>query len=518
MKHFYPTLLLLFLSFLHLPTHAQSSLPADAVQPNWLNEVPEVVFPDTGLVSLYYKTWQTAAGRVRRGPKGLPASPYLDENCYEDQIWIWDTCFMTLFSKYCPTAFPGKQSLLNLYAPLHDHQATPLKIHLRDNPPIFAWVEDAYFRFTGDRAQAQLVMQQKRYLQRHFEWFDTVATGSQDTLITPDYNPIRKRTVRDANGRVEGYVWWGNTSGMDNTPRGRDAGGYDSILWVDAICQQALSARCIARMAHQLGMKAEARLWQQRYDTLRSTINRLYWDELDGFYYDISRNSHRPCRIKSVGSFWALLAGIPSTSQAKRMIKYLESEKFFGGRYPWNSIARDDPDFNAATGDYWRGGVWIPMAYMGTKALEEYGFYALADTLARRTLMQQLRTYQQYSPHTIWETYSPSADLPSTEWGHRVRPDFCGWSALGPISLFIENVLGFREVNALTHTIRWDLNKQQGLQGIRKLRFADTICTLIYSPNSDSIFTDTNSPFTLIVNGHKYHVKKGGRNVKLQHD
>lgn len=518
MKHFYPTLLFLFLSFLHLPTHAQSSLPADAVQPNWLDEVPEVVFPDTGLVSLYYKTWQTAAGRVRRGPKGLPASPYLDENCYEDQIWIWDTCFMTLFSKYCPTAFPGKQSLLNLYAPLHDHQATPLKIHLRDNPPIFAWVEDAYFRFTGDRAQAQLVMQQKRYLQRHFEWFDTVATGSQDTLITPDYNPIRKHTIRDANGQVEGYVWWGNTSGMDNTPRGRDAGGYDSILWVDAICQQALSARCIARMAHQLGLKAEARLWQQRYDTLRSTINRLYWDEQDGFYYDISRNSHRPCRIKSVGSFWALLAGIPSPSQAKRMIKYLESEKFFGGRYPWNSIARDDPDFNAATGDYWRGGVWIPMAYMGTKALEEYGFYALADTLARRTLMQQLRTYQQYSPHTIWETYSPSADLPSTEWGHRVRPDFCGWSALGPISLFIENVLGFREVNALTHTIRWDLNKQQGLQGIRKLRFADTICTLIYSPDSDSIFTDTNRPFTLIVNGHKYHVKKGGRNVKLQHD
>ncbi len=133
MKHFYPTLLFLFLSFLHLPTHAQSSLPADAVQPNWLDEVPEVVFPDTGLVSLYYKTWQTAAGRVRRGPKGLPASPYLDENCYEDQIWIWDTCFMTLFSKYCPTAFPGKQSLLNLYAPLHDHQATPLRLSENSN-------------------------------------------------------------------------------------------------------------------------------------------------------------------------------------------------------------------------------------------------------------------------------------------------------------------------------------------------------------------------------------------------
>lgn len=501
-------------SIISLFAIAQSqALPEDAVRPEWRNEVPEVVFPDTGLVNLYYKTWETAAGRIRRGPAGLPASPYLDENCYDDQIWIWDTCFMTLFSKYCPSVYPGKETMQNLYVPLHDHRSTPLKIHLRDNPPIFAWVEDAYYRFTGDRAQAQLVVKDKRYLQRHFDFFNNVPTGSQDTLITPDYNPIRKRTIRNASGQIDGYVWWGNTSGMDNTVRGRDAGGYDSIMWVDAICQQALSARCIARMARELGMKAEAKQWQQRYDTLRTTINRLYWDDQDGFYYDINVSNHQPCRIKSVGSFWALLAGIPTKAQATRMIKYLESEKYFGGRFPWPSISRDDPDFNAETGDYWRGGVWIPMAYMGTKALEEYGFYALADTLARRTLMQQLRTYQNYSPHTIWETYSPSADLPSTEWGHRVRQDFCGWSALGPISLFIENVLGFREVNALTRTIRWDLNKRQGRQGIRRLRFGDIVCSVEYDPASNAILTTTNKPFTLVVNGQRIRVRKGKRSV-----
>lgn len=490
-------------------------LPTDAVCPDWRSQVPEVVYPDTALVNLYYKTWEIAAGRVRRGPAGLPASPYLDENCYEDQIWIWDTCFMTLFSKYCPSAFPGKQTLLNLYAPLHDHQSTPLKIHLRDNPPIFAWVENAYYHFTGDHEQALLVMKHKRYLQRHFDFFNNVPTGSQDTLVTPSYNPIRKRTIRNAMGQIEGYTWWGNASGMDNTVRGRGAGGYDSIMWVDAICQQALSARCMAQMARDLHLRAEAKLWQRRYDSLRTTINALYWDERDGYYYDINVKTHEPCRVKSVGSFWAMLAGIPSRAQAERMKQYVESERFFGGRYPWNSISRDDPDFNAETGDYWRGGVWIPMAYMGTKALEEYGFYALADTLAKRTLMQQLRTYQHYVPHTIWETYSPSADLPSTEWGHRVRPDFCGWSALGPISLFIENVLGFRHADALTRTLHWWLNKEQGLQGIRQLRFGDVVCTVIYNPHSQRVFTDANVPFTLVVNGHKIHVKKGGNSYAL---
>lgn len=508
---------LLFVLAAPLISYAQpEALPADAVRPEWRSQVPEVIYPDTSLVHLYYTTWQTAAGRIRRGPAGLPASPYLDENCYDDQIWIWDTCFMTLFSKYCPSVYPGKQSLLNLYAPILDHQPTPLKIHLRDNPPIFAWVEDMYYRFTGDREQAELVMRKKRYLQRHFEFFDTVKTGSQDILITPSYNPIRRRTVKDAKGQLEGYVWYYNTSGMDNTVRGRDFGGPDSILWVDAICQQALSARCIARMARELGMRNEARKWEDRYLTLRSTINRLYWDEQDGFYYDIHVRTHQPCRIKTIASYWALAAGIPTQKQAERMAKYLTDEKYMGGRYPFNSLSRDDPDFNAETGDYWRGGVWIPTAYMAIKSLEEYGLYDLADTLATRTLMQQLRTYENYTPHTIWETYSPSADLPSTEWGHRVRPDFCGWSALGPISLFIENVLGFHEVNALTHTVRWTLHKERGEQGIRRLRFGDTECSIIYHPQTDDIEVETTKDFTLYVNGIRLMIISGRHHYNIK--
>ncbi|UQT43364.1 hypothetical protein M5E88_11705 [Akkermansia muciniphila] len=86
------------------------------------------------MVDLYHKTWEIAAGRVRKGPEGLPASPYMDENCYEDQIWIWDTCFMVLFAKYAPRSFPGVESLDNLYKPVHEKAVTPLKVHLVDNP------------------------------------------------------------------------------------------------------------------------------------------------------------------------------------------------------------------------------------------------------------------------------------------------------------------------------------------------------------------------------------------------
>lgn len=65
--------------------------------------------------------------------------------------------------------------------------------------------------------------------------------------------------------------------------------------------------------------------------------------------------------------------------------------------------------------------------------------------------------YKTVDPPTIWECYSPAEPAPSTEYGDRVRMDFCGWSALGPINLFIENVLGFRSVSAYKNEVVWDV-------------------------------------------------------------
>lgn len=490
--------------------HAQhAERPADAADINWQAEIPRVVYPDQQLVDLYEKTWEIAAGRVRKGPEGMAASPYLDENCYEDQIWIWDSCFMVLFSKYAPKAYPGKETLLNLYAPLHDGAAAPLRIHMRDNPPLFAWTECENFLFTGDTAQVRYVLLDKQYLQRHFEWFETVEKGNVDERISPAYNPIFRGVVRGQDGQVRGYTWTGRASGMDNTVRGRDAGGYDSILWVDAIAQQALSALNIAELYRLTGRKREARAWQRRYEAIKRTVNQNYWDERDGFYYDIRVSDGTPCRVMTPASFWTMLAGIPSKEQAARMVEHLRSEKDLGGERPWTSLARTDPDHDAATGNYWRGGVWLPMVYMGTKALEKYGYYDLADSLAARVLRQQLNTYHQVEPHTIWECYSPSADQPSTEHGNRARPEFCGWSALGPISLFIENILGFRQADALTRTLHWSLKPENGTHGIRNLKFGDVATDVIYNAGSGKVEVTANRPYTLRVNGRTLRVKAG---------
>ena len=122
-------------------------------------------------------------------------------------------------------------------------------------------------------------------------------------------------------------------------------------------------------------------------------------------------------------------------------------------------------------------------------------------------------TYQRYSPHTIWECYDPDEPKPAvSEHGKVVRPDFCGWSALGPISLMIENIIGIYDVDASKNIVKWNL-KKDGKQGVKNLRFGETVTDLIYEKNK--IFTKSNRAYTLIINGKSYKITSGEMNFNI---
>ena len=73
------------------------------------------------------------------------------------------------------------------------------------------------------------------------------------------------------------------------------------------------------------------------------------------------------------------------------MVEFALKDDKLGGMVPWVSVARDDEQFDP-DGDYWRGSVWLPTAYMGIKALEKYGFFDLADKNAEAILEHMWRT------------------------------------------------------------------------------------------------------------------------------
>ena len=353
----------------------------------------------------------------------------MDEGADPNTNWIWDTCFMTMFCKYSPQLFPGVESFWNFYLPMHEHVPVGVPICHLDNPPLFAWIESENFLFTSDYTHLQSILVEHQFLQKHFEfiehikryrWMRRMGSSPYFTQKTPF-----------------GFYWSGDASGMDNTPRGR--GKTFAILWFDLLSQQGLAAENIAQLAETIRtyendtnpnspLAQLTQLYQQQYHNYKDLLNKYYWNEEDGIYYDIqAHHPDRQVKVKTPAAFWPMLAGLCSMEQAQKLVKNLEDSQCFGGSMPWVSIAEMILGFipREIIGG---GGIWVPLAYMGTKALEQYGFYELADQTAYNLLVHMRNTYNEFEPHTIWEVYSPTEPKPATNKTDKISaaPIFAG--------------------------------------------------------------------------------------------
>ena len=469
--------------------------------------IPTPVFDEKPeYVDFYWTAWEQAKAHIKEQP-GLVQPRYMDEGFRDDAIWIWDSEFMVMFCKYAPKVFPGIQTLDNFYYTLHENAGSPISIQHPDNPPFFAWVESDYYKFTGDKAHIKQLLTETRFLQRHFDLFNTMNHDTQFPF------PISRDGIRIKYKGI-GYNWNRWQSGMDNTPRVREM----PLFWVDAISQQALSALYISRLAGMAGDPDTEQEYKAKYEDLKEKVNTYYWDDRDSCYYDIREGDLSKTHILTPASFWPMLAEIPSQEQAAAMVRFALQDNKLGGPLPWTSVSRDDEMFEP-DGNYWRGSIWLPTAYMGIKALEKYGFFEEADRNAQDILEHMWQTYVQYDPHTIWECYSPTKPGPSSKHTgsgsqvKAVKADFCGWSALGPISLFIENVLGFYDVDALTGTVRWNLH-QTCRHGIQKLSFGDITTDILYENGRVTVVS--NKPYTLYINGEEHAIRKGKNTLSAQ--
>lgn len=500
-----------------------------SISAEWKSKVPEPIFDERPEYNeLYWKAWELAHDHMFNIP-GMPQNPYMDEAFCDTDIWIWDTCFMSLFCKYAQSAFPGVESLRNFYEVLYDNkklpkiitrnapawtgntigQRTPLLIHIFDNPPLFAWVELNNALLHGNKDYIRELLMHKQYLQRHFERLESLQATTKFPMVRNE-TCLRKHP--------HGYFWEGGRSGMDNTPRGRPGAHADTdrpsipqMLWVDALAQQGLAAYCIARLAEIIGESSMVAKWQDKYQSIKQLVNGRYWDDQDGFYYDIHADTNEHLRVMTPASFWPLVAFIPEAEKVERMALYLTDPRKLGGFVPWVSLARDDADFNDETGEYWRGAVWAPTAYMGIKGLENYAKFDLARDTARSVLEHFYLTYSSYQPQTIWEAYNPSRPIPAGvcgEEGGIVRKDFCGWSALVPICLYLENVIGLYSADAFANVVKWRLAPQvKGRIGVKNYHFGDIITDLIYEDGRCSI--TSNLPYQLGFNDIPLFIKPG---------
>lgn len=450
-------------------------------QPIWENHV--------SALECYDAAWKIAFSNLHNpSEKSRFISPYIDA-AFNNCIFMWDSCFMLMFGKFGNRVFPFQNTLDNFYALQHKDGFISREISELDGsekfthydpsstgPNILPWCEYEYYKITGDQRRLSNIFSP---LLAYHQWMREF------------------RTWRD------GTYWstgWG--CGMDNLPRMQENDNLDircfsngHMVWVDACMQQLISCNILIEMGLICGRREETEELEREKEYLVTVLNNKLWDEETAFYYDLWDNGELNM-VKTIGSYWALLADLVPPERMGRFIAHLDNENEFNRPNRIPTLAADNR-YYAKDGNYWCGSVWAPTNYMVLKGLAQNGYHKIAFDIAKTAVENVVKTYEQTG--TIWENYAPEY----AGKGNVAKADFVGWSGLFPISMLIEYIFGL-ELNAEHNEIVWHINLIDKF-GVNRLPFGKngTVSLLcerrINSAERPNISVKSDISFTLIL-------------------
>ena len=472
-------------------------------------QLPQPILADhPEWVDLYYRAWEIAASHIRVGKGGRA---YMDAawDPARDFQWVWDTCFMTLYCRYAPEQYPGIQSLDNFYDLQRDDGYISMTYDMttgeepypdRINPPLFAWVEWEYYLATGDASRFERVVP---HIERLMDWIDANRrTQPHRRLINTKLDG--KDRIDTTNDLQLYYFADCGSSGMDDsprTPRVAEAGQFYD--WIDLSSQMALSFRLLGEMHRVIGGDERAAHWSGRAHDLGALINNELWCERTQFYHDRTLPKNFVAH-KTVAAFWPLLAGICPEERVDALVAHLLDEGEFNRPTPVPTLSADDLNYDPR-GTYWVGGVWAPTNYMITRGLMAAGRGDVAHQIAMKYVGALACTYASFEPHTLWECYSPEEDKPglAAYTYDYVKPEFVGWTGLGPTAMLIESIIGL-DINVPAGRVEWTI-RLTGEHGVRNLSLgehgrADFTCSArssVESPAAVEVTAD--QPLTVTI-------------------
>ncbi|MCL4523589.1 MAG: hypothetical protein M1453_06875 [Acidobacteria bacterium] len=183
---------------------------------------------------------------------------------------------------------------------------------------------------------------------------------------------------------------------------------------LDLSTMMVMEMRSLAKMAGALGKSDDARRWTERADKLAELIRTRMWDEQDGFFYNLARDSGAfttkdgiSLKRKEIIGFLPMWAGIATKEQAARLVKHLTNPESFWRRYGVPTLAADDPYYNGNVTKccQWNGAVWLLWDYMVFRGLLNYGYRKEAEALVQRVMDGVI--FQLKDNHRFWESFSP---------------------------------------------------------------------------------------------------------------
>jgi hypothetical protein len=432
---------------------------------------PEPLLPNAlaSLKPIYDEAWALLARLARRADPavGFPSDFLSTGSNFTNFQFVWDTAFTAMAGAYGHRALPVSASLDLLYSRQFDGGYIHRQHDVRDgspalfepdfspNPPLIALAEWRLAAVTGDRLRLKRVYPA---LADHHRWLA-------------------------ANRRLPDDAYWttGLASGVDNAPSLGEA-------YPDLTAQMAHDAEVLGLIAGAIGLYEEAKTWREDRDRTAAALNARCWNSGAAIYATgLAGGGHNPNKV--VTAFWPLFAGAAPPDRVEAMARHAEDPASFGRHHPLASLAADSPAYDSG-GRYWLGSVWPPTNYVAIVGLWRCGYHELARRLALRHLAVVAEVFRETGK--LWENYAPDVSAPGSWSG----PDF-GWSALGPIALLMEVVLGL-DADALGNRLTWRVPSGD-TSGVRRFPLGPATVDLACRAHGAHLIVEatTDAPFTL---------------------
>ena len=148
----------------------------------------------------------------------------------------------------------------------------------------------------------------------------------------------------------------------------------------------------------QLSKPAKAAEYLKRAERRKRTMNQLFWNDKEGFFYDFNYKTGRQRHFYSVASYYPMWAGIASKKQAKILVQNLRKLETKWGLANTKRVQTDE----FRQWDYPNG--WANQQWIVIKGLLDYGYREDARRIAGKWLKLNLKVFEQTGK--FWEKYN----------------------------------------------------------------------------------------------------------------
>jgi len=399
-------------------------------QPFWKNN-PEAI-------KSYWAAWEIAFSNLKpiQNNNGF-ISPYIDP-AFNSNIFMWDCSFMTMFGKYGSRAFNFIETLDNFYTKQHSDGFICREIRGTNGSDVFAkhdpsstgpnimpWAEWEYYQNTGDKLRLKKVFP---VLLAYFNWYQKNRRWPDGTYFS---------------------TGWG--CGMDNQHRMHkhynQEWDHGFMSWIDTTLQEILAGSILIKMSKELDQQSLTSQLKKDRIELINFVNKHMWDNQENFYFDKYKDGQLST-VKSIASFWALLANVVPDNKLEKFVSHLSNKDEFARKHRVPTLSASDPNYDPE-GGYWNGSVWAPTNYMVLKGLTHTKQDSLAFEIGYNHVKNVTEVFSKTNDFN--ENYAPDFIQGND------RSKFVGWTGLAPINVLLEYVFGIRP-NVPQNTLVIDVN------------------------------------------------------------